>query len=60
MPRKKKASSKAKKPASPRCSRCGKTIRVPAGWSTGPAVRRHYWREHRDVMMGDRNGKPSS
>ena len=36
---------------SPRCSRCNKAIRVPAGWSHGAAVRRHYWAKHRDVMQ---------
>ena len=42
-----KATSKTK---SPRCRTCGKAIRVPRGWSAGPAVRRHYWAEHREVM----------
>lgn len=37
----------------PRCKQCGKTIRVPEGWSVGPAVRRHYWRAHREVMLGE-------
>jgi hypothetical protein len=41
------------KPRSPRCRTCGKTIRVPQGWSVGPAVRRHYWSKHRDVMTGN-------
>jgi hypothetical protein len=36
---------------SPRCRTCGKVIRVPKGWSVGSASRRHYWREHRDVMQ---------
>jgi hypothetical protein len=52
MPAKKKGARKTK---SPRCNECGKTIRIPAGWSVGPAVRRHYWRDHRDVMLGERN-----
>jgi hypothetical protein len=43
---------KTTRTGSPRCRTCGKSIRIPKGWSTGPAVRRHYWREHRDVMMG--------
>ncbi|HEX2058633.1 MAG TPA: hypothetical protein VHI71_09705 [Actinomycetota bacterium] len=34
----------------PRCRACGETIEVPPGWSHGPAVRRHYWARHRDVM----------
>ena len=52
MPKRKNAP--VKKAKSPRCSECGKAIRVPAGWSIGPAVRRHYWREHREIMLGDR------
>jgi hypothetical protein len=44
-----------KKPRKPtRCSKCGKTIRVPKDWSIGAATRRHYWRNHRDVMLGAR------
>lgn len=39
------------KPKHPRCKTCGAVIRVPAGWSAGPAVRRHYWAKHRDVML---------
>ena len=34
----------------PRCRTCGKAIPVPRGWSHGPAVRRHYWAKHREVM----------
>lgn len=37
----------------PQCRRCGKRIGVPAGWSAGAATRRHYWAQHRDVMLGD-------
>lgn len=44
-------SSKVK---SPKCRTCGKRIRVPKGWSAGPAVRRHYWREHRSVMQPEK------
>jgi hypothetical protein len=36
---------------SARCHTCGKVIRIPKGWSVGSASRRHYWREHRDVMQ---------
>jgi len=39
---------------SARCHTCGKVIRVPKGWSVGSASRRHYWREHRDVMQPTR------
>lgn len=45
--RKKKAAATR---SGPRCRACGKTIDVPKGWSHGPAVRRHYWAEHREVM----------
>ncbi|HEX2196890.1 MAG TPA: hypothetical protein VHJ76_08185 [Actinomycetota bacterium] len=34
----------------PRCRSCGELIEVPQGWSHGPAVRRHYWARHREVM----------
>ncbi|MGH2772076.1 MAG: hypothetical protein ACRDIU_02910 [Actinomycetota bacterium] len=33
-----------------KCTTCGKTIRVPDGWSIGPAVRRHYWAKHPERM----------
>lgn len=36
------------------CKTCGATIEVPEGWSTGPAVRRHYWAEHPDRMLKPR------
>jgi hypothetical protein len=39
------------KPKRPRCKVCEKPIHIPAGWSVGPAVRRHYWAKHRDVMQ---------
>lgn len=45
------------KPKSPRCHTCGQTIRVPKGWSAGPAVRRHYWAKHRAVMQGSKGSK---
>lgn len=49
-----KASVKKGKVKSPKCRTCGKRIRVPKGWSAGPAVRRHYWREHRSVMQPEK------
>ncbi|MBW3589835.1 MAG: hypothetical protein KY429_10490 [Actinobacteria bacterium] len=33
-----------------KCKTCGKTIRIPQGWTIGPAVRRHYWSKHPEVM----------
>jgi hypothetical protein len=45
------AKKKGGKTKSPRCKTCGKAIRVPQGWTAGPAVRRHYWAKHRDVML---------
>ena len=49
--RKKRVVAKPEKKKSPRCRTCGATIRVPAGWTAGPAVRRHYWAKHRDRML---------
>lgn len=34
-----------------KCKTCGKTIRIPKGWTTGPAVRRHYWSKHPEIMQ---------
>ena len=50
--KRKSATRKSAKPKSPRCNTCGVRIRIPEGWSAGPAVRRHYWAKHRDVMLG--------
>ena len=49
-----KAKGKSK-PKSPRCKTCGKTIRVPKGWTQGPAIRKHYWRLHPEIMRGERD-----
>jgi hypothetical protein len=47
-----KGKATAARVKSPRCKHCGKLIRVPAGWTSHlPAVRKHYWRYHRDVMQ---------
>lgn len=35
------------------CHTCGARIRIPDGWSVGPAVRRHYWAKHRARMQKD-------
>ncbi len=45
------ATKKSGKRKLPRCKECGAAIRIPEGWTQGPAVRRHYWRKHRDVMQ---------
>lgn len=37
-----------------KCKTCGQTIRVPKGWSVGPAVRRHYWAKHPERMEAKR------
>ena len=37
-----------------KCTTCGKTIRIPEGWSVGPAVRRHYWAKHPQRMEAKR------
>jgi hypothetical protein len=47
-----------------KCKTCGKQIMIPKGWSIGPAVRRHYWAKHPEIVQGnkrldenhDRNG----
>lgn len=44
----------------PRCHACGKLIAVPPGWSIGPAVRRHYWAKHPDVMQPTRRARRSA
>jgi hypothetical protein len=41
----------ASKTKRPMCGTCGKRIHVPKGWSMLPAVRRHYWSHHREVMQ---------
>jgi hypothetical protein len=51
------ASRKSRATKNPRCRTCGKVIRLPRGWSVGPAVRRHYWKEHRDIMQPRREEK---
>jgi len=48
-----KKSSKQPRRKLPRCKACDKPIRIPKGWSTGAAVRRHYWSNHREVMLPD-------
>jgi hypothetical protein len=40
-----------KRSTTARCRTCGKAIRVPQGWGVGPAVRRHYWAKHPEVMQ---------
>lgn len=37
------------------CHTCGSRIRIPDGWTVGPAVRRHYWAKHRSTMQKDGN-----
>lgn len=54
---KKKATTQKSKPKPPRCHTCGRAIRVPEGWSVGPAVRRHYWAKHRDKMAASGGSK---
>lgn len=57
-----------KKRRRPRCRICDKPIPVPKGWTQGPAVRKHYWAKHREIMSGQvegaggktaRGGKPA-
>jgi hypothetical protein len=40
------------------CSTCGATIRPrDKDMSLGAAVRLHYWRKHREIMLGERGKK---
>lgn len=59
MPPKKASSARARdeRPKPPRCHRCNRAIRVPAGWSNGSAIRRHYWRKHPEVMRGQADAR---
>jgi hypothetical protein len=57
MPKATAKKATPKKVKSPRCKRCGKAIRVPQGWTIGPAVRRHYWAKHREVMQPSESSK---
>lgn len=50
-PAKRRAPKRGKPKAT--CSTCGGRISIPEGWTVGPAVRRHYWAKHRDVMQPD-------
>ena len=55
MPKAKPEPSKRRK--LPRCHTCDTPIRVPKEWSTGAAVRRHYWAKHRSVMQPKDGGR---
>jgi hypothetical protein len=55
LPSKKQAAKPRVK--SPTCKTCGQKIRIPKGWTVGPAVRRHYWAKHRDVMQPEMRGR---
>jgi hypothetical protein len=37
-----------------KCKTCGKQIMIPKGWSIGPAVRRHYWAKHPEIVQGNK------
>lgn len=47
----KKSAAKLATKKNARCHTCGARIRIPDGWTVGPAVRRHYWAKHRTVMQ---------
>lgn len=38
----------------PICRTCGRRVHIPEGWSVGPAVRRHYWKHHPEVMQPEK------
>jgi hypothetical protein len=54
MPKKRSDGAAGRK--SVRCHTCGKRIRIPEGWTAGPAVRRHYWKQHRERMQKPAEG----
>ena len=49
--KKQRARSKGTTKKTALCHTCGSRIRIPDGWTVGPAVRRHYWAKHRTVMQ---------
>jgi hypothetical protein len=55
MSSRKKAPLSAPVRKRPRCQTCKRPIHVPPEWSTGAAVRRHYWAKHREVMRPEHN-----
>ena len=56
MPPAKPVKERAPKPKAT-CRTCGKRIRIPDGWTAGPAVRRHYWAKHREVMQPENKSR---
>lgn len=53
-----RSGGKTKTPAkSVKCRTCGARIRIPDGWTRGPAVRKHYWAKHPEVMSPERGKK---
>ncbi len=52
----KKGAAKLAAKKAARCHTCGARIRIPDGWTVGPAVRRHYWAKHRTVMQRGSKG----
>ena len=50
---KKQAPKKGSAKSSFFCKLCDKKIRMPQGWTRGPAVRRHYWKQHPEIMQPD-------
>jgi hypothetical protein len=53
---KKQTASKAAK-RSFYCTLCERSIRMPKDWTRGPAVRRHYWATHPEIMQPNKNKK---
>ena len=54
MPKKGKGVQQHAEKRSFKCKMCDRSIRMPAGWSRGPAVRRHYWAKHPEIMRPDK------
>ena len=57
MSSRKKAPLSAPVRKRPHCQTCKRPIHVPPEWSTGAAVRRHYWAKHREVMRPEHNSR---
>ena len=52
---KKHSSSQRAEKRSFYCNLCARSVRIPTGWTRGPAVRKHYWAKHPEVMQPDRS-----
>jgi hypothetical protein len=56
VPGKKKRRTEERPKKSFFCQKCQRAIRMPEGWTSGPASRKHYWARHPEIMRGRRLG----